>query len=125
MNINKIKDKLINAIKYTTETLGTKLVYDSYGSSLEGCSCALSCLLTINHIDYNQDNAEDKIKELLSVEEDWIVAFTTGFDNYKYVRKYNQFDEKELFLMETNNLGSELRKLFSPKAYRVNDHVDD
>lgn len=122
--MNRI-EKIAEGIEYAKNELGFRLISEDWGSKQYKCACALGCLLVKNNIPLDEENNETAARDLLEVDDGWVSAFISGFDDTPWdlnitlttVEKelMSQDDIKELEAAYAS--GVELRKRFSPMKY--------
>ena len=78
MNKDLIKT-FSTAIEYAKKELGYSLINEDWGNEKEKCTCALGCIILYNKKNLSPNN-EATIEEILSVPQQWISAFISGFD---------------------------------------------
>lgn len=117
-------DKIEEGILFGKEQ-GVFLVSENWGSKRENCACALGCLLLKNEIELDEETNEEEACTLLEVDNAWITAFISGFDDTPWDPKVSlttlerealsQEDTK--LLEEANAFGKDMRKKFEPLPY--------
>lgn len=74
--IKEIEDSIVHAKKE-----GYILISENWGDEKHKCACALSCVLVKNKVKLNEDEARTNVYSLLNVNEAWVEAFISGFDD--------------------------------------------
>jgi len=115
MNIQEIKEKILNGIKYTTNAKGYTLVKSGWGSVEDKCACALSCLVLAEYDEKDIDHCRKEIKggdivkkaqQILQIDGSWISSFWHGFDGVGGGCN-----------AEANQLGRDLAKELNPPRF--------
>lgn len=117
-------DKIEEGILFGKEQ-GVFLVSENWGSKRENCACALGCLLLKNEIELDEETNEEEACALLEVDNFWITAFISGFDDTPWDLKITlttvqreALDAEELkVLEEAFASGKDMRKKFDPLPY--------
>ena len=120
----KALEDISKGIEYAKKNLGYTLVSEDWGNEEEKCTCALGCLLLSNNLKLGSKN-EDSAADLLKVNDKWITAFISGFDetpwNLKHSltedQKDNMSDKEKKSLEEAYAGGKTLRNKFKPCPY--------
>jgi hypothetical protein len=118
--INKIEEGILFG-----KEKGVFLVSENWGNEKQNCACALGCLLLKNEIALDEETNEEEACTLLEVDNAWITAFISGFDdtpwNLKIIltdaQRERLSDEEVKTLEAANDSGKELRKKFDPLPY--------
>lgn len=104
---------------------GVFLVSENWGSKQENCACALGCLLMKNEISLDEETNEEEACTLLEVDNAWITAFISGFDETPWNLKitltaaeYEKLSKDEIqTLNDAYSAGVEMSKKFAPMPY--------
>jgi len=120
----KALEDISKGIEYAKKNLGYTIISEDWGNEEEKCACALGCLLLSNNLKLGSKN-EDSAAELLKVNDMWITAFISGFDDTPWLLSYSLTENQKDDMSDVDKAeleaaydgGRTLRNKFKPCPY--------